>query len=227
MPGLLAVAAYQGGAAVARYVAKHGVKKATEKYGKAALKKVASKKTAKSAATKAALVTGEGAAVKAVKSRQSNKPKARRKSDGREAFESVASNATDKAIKSGAKAKILQDQREKRKRLAAAKKAAKGVKGPIAKRRAMMDELKKQKKLPKSLSKREQQNADMKDKMAAKKKATKARSAAAKKAVANAKGPVAKRRAQYDALKSNTKMSKRFASRDRQNAEMKKKKKRK
>ena len=62
MPAPLAPIAYAGGVAVARYVAKHGVKKAAEKYGKAALKRVATKKTAKSAATKSAIISGEGAA---------------------------------------------------------------------------------------------------------------------------------------------------------------------
>ena len=71
MPGPLAIAAYQGGAAVARYVAKHGAKKAAEKYGKAALKKVATKKAAGNAAARTALVSGEGAAVKAVNKRRS------------------------------------------------------------------------------------------------------------------------------------------------------------
>ena len=70
MPGPLAIAAYQGGAAVVRYVAKHGAKKAAEKYGKAALKKVATKKAAGNAAARTALVSGEGAAVKAVNNRR-------------------------------------------------------------------------------------------------------------------------------------------------------------
>ena len=148
MPGPLAVAAYQGGAAVARYVAKHGVKKATEKYGKAALKKVASKKTAKSAATKAALVSGEGAAVRAVQ-KQRAKPKVkakakakarpRKKVDLSDPFLNVAADSANKAIDRGVKGKMVNDARERRKRVTAAKKAAKNVKGPIKKRKAMYD----------------------------------------------------------------------------------------
>lgn len=166
MPGPLAVAAYQGGATVARYVAKHGVKKATEKYGKAALKKVASKETAKSAATKTAMASGEGAAVRAVNNRRNTSTKrkktgddiltkgmtkaqkaayfrkeARRKSSqqANASMKNAAAKATHDAASRGVRGKVMNDQREKRKRVADAKKAAKGVKGPIAKRKATVN----------------------------------------------------------------------------------------
>jgi phage protein D len=123
MPGPLAIAAYQGGAAVARYVTKHGVKKAVEKYGKAALKKVATKKAAGNAAARTALVSGEGAAVKAVNNRRAKaKPGKKKMSESRANLTRVAEEKAHTASYRAAKQKADYERREAAKAKPAAKK---------------------------------------------------------------------------------------------------------
>jgi hypothetical protein len=119
MPGPLAVAAYQGGAAVARYVAKHGVKKAAQKYGKAAVKKTATKGNA----VKGAVVAGEGTAVKAVNSRRSKAKAGKKKiSETRANVLAVAETKVHESGQRAAKQKADYDRREAAKAKPAAKK---------------------------------------------------------------------------------------------------------
>lgn len=116
MPGPLAIAAYQGGAAVARYVARHGVKKAAEKYGKQAVKKIATKETAKSAATKGAIASGEGATARAVSNR-------RKSTQGNAGGLSDLQRETAVATGTAARRAFITAQKEKRAEKRAAKKA--------------------------------------------------------------------------------------------------------
>lgn len=126
MPGPLAIAAYKGGAAVARYVAKHGAKKAAEKYGKAALKKVATKKAAGNAAARTALVSGEGAAVKAVNKRRSKAKSGKKKmSENRANLIRVAEEKTNTASYRTAKQKIDYERKKTAKKPVAKKPVAK------------------------------------------------------------------------------------------------------
>jgi len=137
MPAPLAIAAYQGGAAVARYVATHGVKKAAEKYGKAALKKVATKKAAGSAAIRTALVSGEGAAVKAVNNRRAKANPGKKKVDENKAnLVATAEQKTQESFHRAAKQKADEKRRKAAKKPAAKKPAAKkpAAKKPAAKR---------------------------------------------------------------------------------------------
>jgi len=139
MPAPLAIAAYQGGAAVARYVATHGVKKAAEKYGKAALKKVATKKAAGSAAIRTALVSGEGAAVKAVNNRRAKANPGKKKVDENKAnLVATAEQKTQESFHRAAKQKADEKRRKAAKKPAAKKPAAKkpAAKKPAAKKPA-------------------------------------------------------------------------------------------
>ena len=129
MPGPLAIAVYQGGAAVARYVTKHGAKKAAEKYGKAALKKVATKKAAGNAAAKTALVSGEGAAVKAVNNRRAKaKPGKKKISANRANLTRVAKDSTSTASYRAAKQKADYEHKKTAKKPVAKKKPKSPVK---------------------------------------------------------------------------------------------------
>ncbi len=129
MPGPLAIAAYQGGAAVARYVAKHGAKKAAEKYGKAALKKVATKKAAGNAAARTALVSGEGAAVKAVNNRRAKGKSGKKKiSESRANIARVAEEKTHAAGHRAAKQKADYERKKTAKKPVAKKKPKSPVK---------------------------------------------------------------------------------------------------
>ena len=148
MPAPLAPIVYAGGMAVARYVAKHGIKKAAQKYGQAAVKRI-NKRNATSAAARAAAVSGEGAAVRAVNNRRNSGTTRKQRRDEFKKAKKAANRkpadplketvvkSVDTALNRAAKGKVANDFREarlKKRRAAAAKKAQKATRAKAPKR---------------------------------------------------------------------------------------------